>query len=212
MPPEVLAWALLFVVTFAIVYRFFAWVGRRFRRNAAEPIAARDTKAAIVEVPAAPLEAEPEPPAERIHAASLPASSVREEAPRLQPGSIAEPAIATQNSSPPANPDPLPPPPSRSVTVPPPADSRVPPPPPAPRDVPKPAPAREYVVAAAAPTDETHFAGVVNGGAAIPPADTPSVAALRKPLASSAVISARIAADAVRTAIAPSVSATYPRR
>jgi hypothetical protein len=29
LPPEVIAWSLLFVIVFSVVYRFFAWIGRR---------------------------------------------------------------------------------------------------------------------------------------------------------------------------------------
>ncbi len=64
MPPEVLAWALLFVVAFAVLYRAVAWVGHRLgRRRTLEDIpSAPPSGAPVITSPAEPSAAAPSPP------------------------------------------------------------------------------------------------------------------------------------------------------
>jgi Meckel syndrome type 1 protein len=138
--PEVLAWALLFVVAFGIVYRFFAWVGHRLR----EP-----------------------PPAQTVSRVSD-AVAVENPSPPVVPIAAAAPAVATV---------PLAQPPQASVEL------------------------------APTPTVEAALENVIELS---PPAPELRAEITRNPLASSAVMSARIAAAAVRTALAPSVAATLP--
>ncbi len=54
MKPEVLAWALLFVIATGIVYRFFAWLGRRFAKQArkSRPQAERRPRSSRTTAPA----------------------------------------------------------------------------------------------------------------------------------------------------------------
>ncbi|MFT3731407.1 MAG: hypothetical protein QM780_08285 [Hyphomicrobium sp.] len=79
MQPEVLAWALLFVVAFALVYRFFAWLGRSFAARAdARPVAHEAERAtttpAVVAIPPTP-QAEPIVTAAAIAAPPLPVAT-----------------------------------------------------------------------------------------------------------------------------------------
>jgi hypothetical protein len=165
LPPVALAWALLFVVGFATVYRFFAWIGRRFRRKTDTPLA-------------------PEP-------SGVP---VRETTPGSRPTIVtaAEPDI-----------DPVQPPRAPEPTAEPFALAQ---------DVPAPLPAGDYAGAIAESVEGISVArtSVARGAQSPSPVSASIEAGSRRPLASSAVISARIAATAVRTALAPSVTATLP--
>lgn len=141
-PPEVIAWTLLFVVAFALVYRFFAWVGRR--RNRAPSLAAqRDQVQRPVETVVAPETAI----ADRAAAEAVAAEAV-----------VIAPVVPAPTT--PANKQP----------------EAEPPPP-----------------------------------LSLPLAAAPEIIA-PMPMPSTAVMSARIAAEAARTAMAPSVAATLPPR
>lgn len=84
MQPKVVAWALLFVVAFAVVYRLFAWMGRRLRSNRApDTVAAKPKIERVVPIARAPAAAEtdlrstpppsPAPPPKQNDAAEAPA-------------------------------------------------------------------------------------------------------------------------------------------
>jgi hypothetical protein len=182
--PEVLAWALLFVVTFAVVYRFFAWVSRRFRaRPSQKPDEARDR--VIAEPTSASVAANDAP------IAATPLAPVKFAEPRLDvPAPVAPLAIT---------------------------------PAPVVGPVPKPAPARDYATAVPAHAGGTTAEGVAleNNLAAEDRTAASSVAASLLSLPprvnfvvppslgpSSAVISARVAGEAVRASQTPNVAAT----
>ncbi len=168
MQPEVLAWALLFVVGFGIVYRFFAWAGRRLSRTPPLAPIAQDTAIPGEASEDAPAPSQASEPAEgRVVAAE------RSRAPPISevtPQSLYAPLVLSGEK------------------------------------IPKPAPASDYATAEPANADPSLGAAVATAtvvpGQAIAP---PSM-----PVASSAVMAARIAAAAVRTALAPSVAATLP--
>ncbi len=145
-PPEVIAWTLLFVVAFALVYRFFAWVGGR--RNRAPSLAAqRDHVQRPVETVVAP---------ETAIADRAAAEAVAVEPVVIAP-TIPAPTVQANEQ------------PEAAQTEPPPPLS-------------------------------------------LPLATVPEIIAPPLPMPSTAVMSARIAAEAVRTAMAPSVAATLPPR
>lgn len=141
MPPEVLAWTLLFVIGFALVYRFFAWIGRLARRQPPR----RESDAPAATAPAAPLQS-----------------------------AAVDPIVAELIVPAAAEP---------TVTAPAEADS-----------------VREVATDPPAPLLSAS------------PAAPRFIAPPPMPLAASAVMSARIAGEAVRMALAPSIAATLPPR
>lgn len=213
MQPVVLAWALLFVVAFAIVYRFFSWLGRRFGQRPSAVEAPHEAKENLRETAAAPVaraqvQATP-PPSPSVIPPQAPAPLVTSGEPIVE---IRKPVSA-------APPPPLP------VTVAPSAASPTEPPAPVSASVaasgatlanpPRPAPASHYAL-----PQSSAKAGPSSVNETIPAAATPAqiIAAAARPGGSSAVMSARAAAAAAaamamraypgRTVLAPSVAAT----
>ncbi|HML29054.1 MAG TPA: hypothetical protein PKE16_09470 [Hyphomicrobium sp.] len=94
MQPKVVAWALLFVVTFAVVYRLFAWMGRRFRTNRTPEVAAVKPKIERV-VPIGRASAAPEADLRPTPAPSPPpARNKAEEPPAVFAAKVPMPAPA----------------------------------------------------------------------------------------------------------------------
>lgn len=185
MPPEVLAWALLFVVAFAVLYRAVAWVGHRFgRRRTLEDIpSAPPSDAAVITPKAEPIAAAPSP---------SPSPAATQPAPPPQrAGMIADvprPAPARNYAKP-----------ERAVSGP----TEVPPPLPATSRPAMPVGASAVMAARlAAASSRTALAPSV--AATLPPFREPSVAATLAPRASAPVPTSRAAAEvSTATIVAP---------
>lgn len=197
MKPEVLAWALLFVVAFGIVYRLFSWVGQRFSGAEAD---AGELKAASVSLTPA-VSAREERTVAPPH---KPEQEVRPLTPGLSPRAEAKETV-----------EPSRPRPSIAATLAPPTER------PLPQSVPLPAPARSIaarvVDAAPAPARPLPMPPMPAPPSAAAPVVTNKTVEPPKPLRpisvaalspSAAIAVAAASAPPVARALSPDVKAT----
>ena len=211
--PVVLAWALLFVVVFGLVYRIFSWLGRRFGKTTVAPADAPVYPQSTARM-ARPVTAGPPPPAPPLKAVPpLPASPSRPEtvastvAPTVE---IRKPVIA---SAPPA--PPLPP---RPVSVQPvptaPVPSRPLPNPPLPARPSMPAAGAAPVIPSVAPprpVPASAFAKAEPGSPEMPPKPVPAPSVTNVPsprVAAAAAAAAVPARNSAQGFLTPDVRAT----
>ena len=217
MQPVVLAWALLFVIAFGIVYRFFSWLSRRVDRESPAQNASHEAKETLVKTVAAPVRLTP-PTSPSAIPPQAPAPLIISGEPAVE---IRKPAVSASPPPRPVTAEPtVAPPPASPIAQPASVSASVSAPGAAPANTPRPAPASQY--AALQPSAKASPPSVDQTiPAAVP---TPQItAASANPGASSAVMLARSAAAAAatiamsaapspRTAAAPSVAATLAPR
>jgi hypothetical protein len=211
-PPEVLAWALLFVVAFGIVYRFFSWLGRRLGRQSPIVVAPHETNETLAEAvrAALPSEAPPQSPVPRAMSgiiSSERAAEIHQPTVSVAPPLPRNPVAAQPNAA-----APLPQQVERPALVSTPTAPR--------SEPPRPAPASHYATTASPVAAEPSAGGEPNSSTLTP---AQIVAAAARTGNSSAVMSVRAAAAAAaaiatrsaapsRSAVAPSVAATLAPR
>ena len=100
MQPEVLAWALLFVVAFSVVYRFLAWAGRRLRQRRTANVAPPNVPISetTIDAATAPISAPPTKVSE-------PKSAPPSETPALPPTIAAAPPLPSSPAPPTSAPE-----------------------------------------------------------------------------------------------------------
>lgn len=188
MPPEVLAWALLFVVTFAVLYRSVAWVGQRLgRRRTLEDIPSAPPSGAPVITPQAePIAAAPSPSPSPSPVAAPLSAPPPQRAAMIADVPRPSPARAYASATP-----------ESAVSGP----AEAPPPSPATSRPAMPVGASAVMAARlAAASSRTALAPSV--AATLPPFRQPSVAATLAPRASAPVPASRAATDVPAAAIA----------